>query len=91
MLGKKPLGNIKKKKNEAACGIHTASSSLLGEESRRRQKRRETRWRVVFTPPRCLRRGRKPLGNIKRKRNETACGIHTASSSFLWDESPRGP
>jgi hypothetical protein len=50
-------------------------------------EKKETRQRVVFTLPRHLRQGRKPLGDIREKRNEAACGIHAASSP---QESPRG-
>jgi hypothetical protein len=76
-----------KKGNEAACGIHVASSSMT-------QRRGETRRRVGSTPPRlrCPRKEGKRGGvwaphrlvfDAPEKRgNEAACGLHTASSSM---------
>jgi hypothetical protein len=76
-----------KKGNEAACGIHAASSSMT-------QGRGETRRRVDSTPPRlrCPRKEGKRGGvwtphrlvfDAPGKRgNEAACGLHTASSSM---------
>ena len=76
-----------KRGNEAACGLHTASSSMP-------QKRGEMRRRVDSTPPRprCPRKEEK-RGSVwiphrlvftatGRSGNEVACGLYTASSSM---------
>ena len=76
-----------KRGNEAACGLHAASTSML-------QKRGETRQRVGSTLPRlrCPRKEGKRGGvwaphrlvfNAPEKRgNEAARGLHAASSSM---------
>jgi len=76
-----------KRGNEAACGLHAASSSMP-------QERGETRQRVDSTPPRLQRRRKewkrggvwtphRLVFDATGRINEAACGFHAVSLSML--------